>query len=79
MVYDRIPITCPDPIMSDEGYDKIEKGAFLCGGEASLCDLSLGPKLYHLKTTLGHFYPDKTSKVRWNISKTGKLRNERLV
>jgi len=42
---------------------KTSKGPFLCGLNASMCDLSLGPKLYHLRTTINHFYPQSAEKV----------------
>jgi len=32
-------------------------GPFLCKKNPTLADMNLGPKLYHLKITLEHFYP----------------------
>jgi len=39
-------------------------GDYLCGGTLSLADLSLAPKLFHLKTTLMEFSPTTWEKVR---------------
>jgi len=39
-------------------------GDYLCGGDtASLVDLSLAPKLYHLRICLQHFYPNLSAKL----------------
>jgi len=38
-------------------------GSFLCGDQPTLADLSLAPKLYHLKTTLSEFYPQLVTEM----------------
>lgn len=38
-------------------------GPFLCKMFPTLADLNLGPKLYHLKITLEHFYPNKVNQM----------------
>ena len=43
-------------------------GSYLTGESVSLADLSLAPKLYHLKVTLDHFHPDTLKKARIFIS-----------
>ena len=40
-------------------------GPFLCKMFPTLADLNLGPKLYHLKITLAHFYPNKVNQVSY--------------
>ena len=39
-------------------------GDYLCGGTLSMVDLSLAPKLFHLKTTLTEFSPTTWEKVK---------------
>lgn len=45
--------------------DLLEKsqGPFLFGGNLSILDLSLAPKLYHMSTTLAKYYPETLTKV----------------
>lgn len=38
-------------------------GPFLCKMTPTLADMNLGPKLYHLKITLEHFYPKLVSQM----------------
>lgn len=44
------------------------QGPFINGGIISAADLSLGPKLYHMEITLGHYknwsVPDSLSYVK---------------
>lgn len=44
------------------------QGPFINGGIISAADLSLGPKLYHMEITLGHYknwsVPDSLSHVK---------------